>query len=402
MPTRTLPGRGALDRLIRPTRAEIDLAALEHNFGVAKKLAGPAGVLAVVKANAYGHGAVPVARELERLGAAMLGVALVEEGIELRAAGVKAPILVLGGTYEGGYELMVEHELSPAVFRIDHLSRLERAAARLGQSVSAHLKLDTGMGRIGLLPSELEAFLDAAKRVRRVSLDGLLSHFANADLADEALTREQAARFGAALAALRRRGIEPRWRHLANSAAVLELPEACEGLELNLVRPGIMLYGLSPAGWLASRAELRPVLSWKTAVIHLKTVPAGTPVSYGGTWVAPRESRIATLPVGYADGYSRAFSGRAAVLVRGRRAPIVGRVCMDLCMADVTEIGEVEVGDEVVLLGQQGGLGVSAEELARLAGTIHYEVVCGIAGRVSRVECRASRRVVERPSSGGP
>lgn len=369
---------------IRPTRAEIDLPALRHNLAVAQKLAGGASVLAMVKANAYGHGAVAVAQALEQGGVAMLGVALVEEGVELRHAGVKAPILVLGGSYEGGYQLLVEHELVPTVFRLEHLEGLERAARLAGRTAKAHLKVDTGMGRIGVQLHELDAFLDQALD-RQVVIDGLLSHFANADLADAALTREQVARFRRALELLRARGLAPTFRHLSNSAGVLELPELREALDLNLVRPGIMLYGLAPAARLAARAELSPVLSWKTAVIHLKTVPAGTQVSYGSSWTAPRESLIATLPVGYADGYSRRYSNLASVLIRGARAPLVGRVCMDMCMVDVTEVPGVTVGDEVVLLGAQGEGRITAEELAQLAGTIHYEVVCGIGARVPRV-----------------
>lgn len=376
--------RRALDQLIRPTRAEVDLSALRHNLALARKLAAPAEVLAVVKANAYGHGALQVARALEEEGVSLLGVALVEEGLELRNAGVKAPILVLGGSYEGGWDLMVEYGLVPTIFRAEHLEALERAAAAAGREVTAHLKVDTGMGRIGVRLPELGAFLERSRAAKRVRVDGLASHFANADLADASLTREQVSRFQEALAMLRAQGQAPTWRHLSNSAAVLDLPEARDGSLFNLVRPGIMLYGVSPAKWLCGE-QLRPVLSWKSGVTHLKTVPPGTPISYGSTWVAPRESRIATLPVGYADGYSRMNSSRAAVLVRGRRAPIVGRVCMDMCMADVTEVPGVEVGDEVVLLGVQGSERVSAEELAAISGTIHYEVLCAIGARVPRL-----------------
>lgn len=379
-----LPDRRALERGIRPTRAEIDLGALRQNLAAVRALAPRAEVLAVVKANGYGHGAVLVARALEREGVRFLGVALVEEGLELRSAGVKAPILVLSGAYEGGYELMVEHDLVPTVFRPEHLEGYARAARRAGRRVKAHVKVDTGMGRVGLLEGELGPFLDVAARCPEVELEGLLSHFANADLADPAFTQEQVRRFKAALAALRARGISPSFRHLSNSAGVLALPEVRDGLELNLVRPGLMLYGLSPAARLRGVAELSPVMTWKTAIIHLKRVPAGTPISYGGTWVAPRESLVATLPLGYADGYSRMCSNKAEVLVRGRRARIAGRVCMDLCMVDVTDVPGVAVGDEVVLLGAQGGERITAEELAAHAQTIPYEVICGVGARVPR------------------
>ncbi len=384
MPEDVQPRRRALDRIVRPTRAEIDLSALRHNLAAIRAIAAPAGVLAVVKANAYGHGAVVVAKELERQGVDMLAVALVEEGIELRNAGVRAPILVLGGSYEGGYELLVEHDLTPTVFRPEHLAGLEAAAAAIGRTVKAHLKVDTGMGRIGVWHTELESMLEAAKAARRVVIDGLASHFAVADVPGAALTREQLAHFRAADEAVRKAGFHPTWRHLSNSAAALDLPETRDGRWINLVRPGIVLYGLAPAEAFSGRVCLRPVLSWKTGITHLKAVPAGTAISYGATWVANRPSVIATLPVGYADGYSRARSSRAEVLVRGRRARIVGRVCMDMCMADVTDVPGVQVGDEVVLLGRQGNEVVSAEELAALDGTLHYEVLCAIGARVPR------------------
>ncbi|MHB8877101.1 MAG: alanine racemase [Myxococcaceae bacterium] len=388
--------RRALDHTIRPTRAEVDLTALRENLSAARCLAGKADVLAVVKANAYGHGAVPVARALEAQGIKMLGVALVEEGLELRNAGVKAPILVLGGSYEGGYELMVAYDLVPTVFRPEHVEKLSAAAAAQGKGrVKAHLKVDTGMGRIGVAVDALAGFVEKARAYPNVHLDGLASHFASADLSDAgkappppgggSFTRGQLSLFKQALSIMRAGGASPSWRHLSNSAGVLDVPEVRDGLELNLVRPGIMLYGLSPAGWLADRATLRPVLAWKTGITHLKTVPAGTPISYGGTWVAPRESLIATLPIGYADGYNRAYSSRAPGLVRGQRVAIAGRVCRDMGMIDVTFVEGVRVGDEAVLLGAQGGERITAEELAALSGTIHYEVLCGVGARVPRV-----------------
>jgi alanine racemase len=376
--------RRALDQLIRPTWAEIDLEALVANVSAVRALAPRTDVLAVVKANAYGHGAVVVGRALEATSVRMLAVALVEEGVELRNAGVRKPILVLGGAYHGGYQLMIEHDLTPAVFRIDHLEDLAEAARRKGLRAAAHLKVDTGMGRIGVFPDELDAFLDRAAHIAEVRLTGVLSHFANADLADAELTGEQIRRFRAALAAMRARGMEPPLRHLSNSAGVIDRPEVRDGLELNLVRPGLMLYGVPPAPWLREKVSLRPVLSWKTAVIHLKRVKKGTPISYGSTWIAPRESVIATLPVGYADGYDRAYSNRGEVLIRGRRAPIAGTVCMDLFMADVTDIPEVALGDEAVLLGEQGAERISAEDLAQLSGTIPYEILCRVGARVPR------------------
>ena len=377
--------RRAGDQLIRPTRAEIDLAALRQNVAEIRRLAPRVEMLGIVKANAYGHGAVPIARALEREQVGMLGVALVEEGLELRNAGIRAPILVLGGSYDGSYQLMAEHDLTATVFRPEQVAELAEASRRIGRPLKAHLKLDSGTGRLGVLPDDLDDFLDQASRFPHVQMDGLLSHFASADLENAEFTLEQLRRFTQALARMRARGLRPTWRHLSNSAGVIELPEVRDGVELNMVRPGIMLYGLAPAAWMEGSANLAPVMSWKTAVVHLKRVPSGTPISYGGTWRAPRPSTIATLPVGYADGYVRHFSNRSQVLIRGQRAPVVGRVCMDLCMVDVTEVAGVAMGDEVVLLGAQGEEQIPADELAQLAGTIHYEVLCGVSARVPRI-----------------
>ncbi|HTS82923.1 MAG TPA: alanine racemase [Myxococcaceae bacterium] len=370
---------------IRPTRAEIDLGALTRNLATLHAAAPGVDVLAVVKADAYGHGAIPVSRALEAAGVRFLGVALVEEGLVLREAGLRSDILVLGGAYDGGWELMLEHRMVPVVFRSEHLTALEAAARARGTTARAHLKVDTGMGRLGVLPADVPAFLDAARGCRRVELEGLCSHFANADLADATLTGLQVTRFRTALQQMRAAGFDPRWRHLSNSAGLLALPEARDGVEMNLARPGLALYGLAPAPWLRPPRALEPVLRWKTAVMHLKSVAAGTPISYGSTWTAPRPSRIATLPVGYADGWSRLLSNRGSVLVRGRRAPIVGRVCMDLCMVDVTDIPGAEVGDEVVLLGRQGNEEQDAHRLAALQSTIAYDVLCAIGARVPRV-----------------
>lgn len=368
---------------IRPTHARVDLDALVHNAGVARARLGEGedapGLLCVVKADAYGHGAVPVSLALDaaadELGLAWFGVALVEEGIALREAGITRPILVLGGAYEGGWDALVTHGLTPTLFRAEHFP----AFAAAGGTV-AHLKLDTGMGRIGALPGELDEVLEAA-RTAGVGIDGVLSHFANADLADDGETDAQFERFAAGVARVRNAGFEPSFVHLANSAATLA--RAKDLAAHTLVRPGLMLYGYRPADWID--ADLKPVLTWATAVTHLKTVPPGFKVSYGQTWAAPRQSVIATLPVGYADGYDRHLSGGTPVLVRGQRAPIVGRVCMDMCLVDVTDVPGVQVGDEVLLLGGTGPDRVDADLLAERLGTISYEVLCAIGSRVPRV-----------------
>lgn len=377
--------RRALDQHIRPTRAEIDLGALEQNYRAVRRWAPGLEVLAMVKANAYGHGAPAVAHQLEEAGVRLLGVALVEEGLELRNAGVRAPILVMGGSYQGGYEVMVERGLTATVFREDQVDALAAAARRAGRTVAAHLKVDTGMGRLGASMDELPGVLDRLRRHPEIRLEGLASHFASADVEGAPQTRAQLERWEVARGAVEAAGFRPELRHLSNSSALLGLPEARRGDLFNLARPGLALYGLSPAPWLEDRAALSPVLSWKTGIVHLKEIPAGASISYGATWTAPRPSRIATLPVGYADGYWRAYSNRAQVLVRGRRAPVVGRVCMDMCMVDVTDVPGAAVGDEVVLIGRQEGEAISASELAKIAGTIHYEVLCGVGARVPRV-----------------
>lgn len=377
---------------IRPTEAIVDLAAVAHNFRLAVEIAGRPAV-GIVKADAYGHGAVRVARVLLDAGAPLLAVALVEEGIELRESGIRAPILVMGAAYGDRYDLLVRHRLTPIVFTPEHVARLGAAARSAGARAMAHLKIDTGMGRLGVSPGDLPAFVEALRGAPEVELEGVCTHFANADLEPRETTERQLRLFHEASAALAGAGFAPRLHHLANSAGTLEYPAARQ----DLTRPGIMIYGYSPfdgdarlsAPAARAVAELRPALTWRTAIAHVKTVAQGAAVSYGGRWVAARTSRIATLPVGYADGYDRRLSGRpgfgsADVLVRGRRAPVAGTVCMDMTMVDVTDVPGAQPGDEVILLGAQGKLRIGADELAKKLGTISYEVLCGIGKRVPR------------------
>lgn len=347
-------------------------------------MAGPVKIMAVVKANAYGHGSPAFAAALEREGVDFFGVAMVEEGIELRRAGITGDILVLGGPAEGSFPLLVEWNLTPALFEQRHLVELAAAARAVGRVVKAHVKVDTGMSRVGLSLEQLRPFLAAATNHPEVQLDGMLSQLANADVPSSPWTERQISRFQEARGLLSEFQIFPSYFHLANSAALASQPDLSSKLGLNMVRLGVLLYGLRPYSGVERRVSLRPVMSWKTRIVALKRVPAGTPVSYGSTWTAKRETALATLPLGYADGYSRRYSNRSHVLVRGRRAPLVGRVCMDMCMVDVTDVPGAEMGDEVVLLGEQGGERIDAEELALLSETINYEVVCAIAARVSR------------------
>ena len=375
------PGSQAPPFAGRPTRARIDLDALAHNVRLAVRLAGPGRrVLAVVKADGYGHGAVRAARCALAAGAAKLGVATPGEVRSLRATGIDAPVLLLSEVSPDRAAEMLGLDCSLTLYTLAYAEALERAAKLAGRRVGVHLKIDTGMGRIGIDPAEALPFVARLRDFPHLVLEGVMSHPSEAEQRGSPVTARQIATFHAVCGALEAIAGAVRWKHIANSALVL--PGDPPG---NLVRPGLMLYGAAPAPGLPGAADLRPVMSLVTAVGFLKSVPAGTPLSYGGTFTTRRESLIATLPVGYADGYRRAFSNRASVLVRGRRAPVVGTVCMDLCLADVTGIPGVAFGDEVVLLGCQGEERITADELAAFAGTISYELFCGIGPRVPRV-----------------
>jgi alanine racemase len=368
----------------RPTWAEISLSALKHNYLTIKQhLSARAQLMAVVKADAYGHGAIECARALESVGADWFGVALVEEGVELREAGITRPVFCLGGFWRGQAQDVIERDLTVAVFRLDQAEELDAKAREARRIVSFHLKVDTGMGRLGIRLDEVAEFARALEPFRHIKLDGVMTHFADADGDDPAYTETQIARYDKAVEILRELGFDPSWRHLANSAGIHAYPQS----HGNLARAGATLYGLS-RDVLSSRLEpfdLRPVMSLRSRVVMLKTVLAGTSLGYGRAGATERESRIATIPIGYADGLRRAHSNNGRVLVHGHFAPIVGRVSMDLTIIDVTGIPEVEVGDEVILIGQQSGNRIAAEDLAQQAGTISYEIVTGVSARVPRV-----------------
>lgn len=376
----------------RPTRAEIDLDSLIHNFRVTRAALGVGvAIMPTVKADAYGHGAARCARALEAIGAEWFGVALLEEALALREAGITKRILCLSGFWEGQEESIIDHHLTPTVFRLDLLERLDRVARAAGTIVDYHLKVDTGMGRLSVPWVELNAFLDGAARFENVRLDGLMTHLASADDPEQKeLTEAQMNLFDRAVASVFERGNRPRWIHQANSAGAHAYPRS----RGNLVRLGGALYGLwrdvtdrsiEPLDW-------RPVMSLSTRIQYLKSVPAGTRLGYGGTFVTPRESRIATIGVGYGDGFSRALSNRGKVIVRGQLAPIVGRVSMDLTIVDVTDIDGSAVGDDVVLIGRQGASQITAEEVAAQIGTISYEVTCALSDRVPRITVGGERK----------
>ena len=377
------PQRALPSDAVRPTRAEVNLAHLRHNLRLIQRAAGGAAVWAVLKADGYGHGAKAVARTLERAGANGICVALLEEGIELREAGIQVPILITGGHYGRAWGELLRHDLTPVVHDPAQLEALADEVKFAGaEPLNIHVKVDTGMARLGIAPKDVAAMAKALHRFPEVRMQGLMTHFACADSSDPESMEHQLALFEQATHTLRQEGIAPSLRHVANSAAILNNPRAC----LDVVRPGIALFGVQPSAGLCP--ELRPVMRVRTEIVALRDLPAGAPVGYGATFRTTRPSRIATVPVGYADGFSRALSNRGALLVRGKRAPVAGTISMDMTMLDVTEIGDVRVGDECVVLGaQQGAQGkdeITAEQIASTLGTIPWEVLTDISRRVPR------------------
>jgi alanine racemase len=365
----------------RPTVGEVDLGALEFNYRqIRKRIPGDVKLLAVVKADAYGHGAIPVSLRLEKLRVEYLGVAIPEEGVELRKGGVKTPILVLGGIFGEEVDQIFRFRLTPVIFRKDSLKVLSREAERRRRKVKVHLKVDTGMGRLGVPLSLWPDFLREVRRFPKIETEGILSHFSMAD-EENGFTQNQWRAFQGAVAIARKMGISSRLLHMASSATLTAFPAYSAGL----VRPGIMLYGSYPSPAFRTLMPLKPVMTLKTRIHFLKSVPPGARISYGGTFQAKRESLIATLPIGYADGYSRHLSNHGEVLIHGKRAPVVGKICMDFVMVDVTDIPRVSAGDEVILMGRQGKEQITPEEIAEKINSISYEVLCLIGKRVPRI-----------------
>jgi len=370
-----------LEKAGRPTRALIDLAALRHNHEQIVRAAGRGReVMAVVKADAYGHGAVPVAKELSGAGVGLFAVAMIEEARSLRDAGLGEPILILGQTYPGQERELLTRKLTPVLFDFDLLERLENTARNLQVEVPVHVKLDTGMGRVGFSAGQLPRLLERLRSSKHLLVEGVMSHMPVADELSNSFNQRQCHLFGQSLTSFRQAGISPRYIHIGNSAALfsLDLPE------VNLVRPGISLYGGLPGPEFAGRLDLKPVMRLESAIVALKEVPAGTGISYGHRFVTSRSSRVATIPVGYADGFNRLFTNKGEVLLHGRRVPVVGTVCMDWIMLDVTDLPEASVGDMVTLLGRDGDEQITAEEWGEKLDTINYEVFCRIGSRVPR------------------
>jgi len=365
-----------------PNEVIIDLGALKHNFFEIRRLAGTnTRVLAVVKSDAYGHGMMPVAGTLESSGVDYLGVFELEEGLELRKAGCGVPILIMMGIMLDEVQSVVKHDLMPALFQLDIAEELSRISAGQGKATPVHVKVDTGMTRLGVSPEDLQDFLRQLLSMKGIQPEGIFSHLAVADQPGEPFTDQQITRFLEAVEGCRRVLGFQGTVHIANSGALL----GKKGMDLDIVRPGILLYGSPPAKGLAGADSFKPVMTFKSRLIQVRTVPKGTSVSYGRTYMTQERRTIATIPVGYDDGYSRLLSNNGEVLIRGQRVPVVGRVCMNLTMLDVTRVEGVAVGDEVVLLGAQGKERITAEEIATRIGTINYEVCCAIGKSNRRV-----------------
>lgn len=376
----------------RPNWAEVSLPALQHNFRSLRRHTSPQVTLCcVVKCDAYGHGVVRCSQALEQAGAEWLGVTSTEEGVAVREGGVRSRVLIMTGIWRGEEEEVLRRELTPAIATIEHIESLERAAEALGRaekSVPVHLKVDTGMSRLGLGMRELPEFLARLASSRHVVLEGVFSHLASAEVLDAADAKQQIERFKKVIANVEAAGFHPKYRHLANTAATLGRPETWN----NMTRPGVALYGYELPFSGQGKVELlglQPVLSWKTRIIATRQIEAGTPVGYNGAWKAARATRLGVIPVGYGDGFTRHLSSQGRVLVRGESAPIVGNVSMDLTTIDLTDLPAAEIGDEVVLIGQQGGKSILATEHARFAETVVYEILCGLSPRVPRIYTEA-------------
>jgi alanine racemase len=368
----------------RDVWAEINLDAIGENIRTFRHHI-PEGtkVMAVVKADGYGHGAYQVADRALREGAEWLGVALLDEALELRKKGIAAPILVLSSFPERGISLAIQYDITITVYQLEMLLKIEREAAKQQKKVRIHIKVDTGMGRIGMRTTdELRAFIAAAQKCRWIEIEGMFTHFATADEEDTAYTQQQLAKYQAFVDDIASQGIHIPLLHTNNSAAAMFYPKQSR----HIIRLGISLYGQYPSGYAkTTNLLLTPAFQWKARLSHVKQVPVGTKVSYGATYETKKDAVIATIPVGYADGYNRHLSNKGYVLIKGQRAPIVGRVCMDQFMVDVTHIPDVSVGEEAVLIGRQGNEEISVDEMADWLSTINYEVTCMVSKRVPRV-----------------
>jgi len=369
-------------KLTRPVWAEVNLDHIKFNLNqVIKNVPEETMVMAVVKADAYGHGVLPVAHAAVEAGADRLAVALPEEGRKLREADFELPIQILGEVLSKQVSILVENDLIPTISKLETVEQLDELANKKGITKKVHVKVDTGMGRIGVFPDNALDFIKEVMSFENIKVEGLMTHFAKADEEDKDYTYNQWDQFQMVIDRLEEENIDIPIKQAANSATIIDLPH----MALNMVRPGIMMYGLRPSHEVDQDFKLKPALSWKAQIVYLKEVPPGTGISYGATYITKKKAKIATIPMGYADGYARLLSNKGEVLINGQRAPIRGRVCMDQFMVDVTHIDDVKIGDEVVLIGKQGDAEFSATEMADLIGTINYEITCDITKRVPRI-----------------
>jgi len=362
----------------RSTKAIVDLKAIAYNVAqIRKRIGSNRDIMAVVKADGYGHGAVEVSLFALKNGANCLGVAVPEEGEQLRRAGVDAPITVLGLIQPEEANKVIDFNLEQTLCSLEVGEALNQIASNKGTVVNVHIKIDTGMGRVGVQPIDALAFVRRIGKFKNLNVKGIFSHFSCADEVNKTVAKKQVEIFDGVVREIETSGVRIPKRHMANSAAILDLPESY----YDLVRPGIMIYGLYPSDEVSHSIELKPAMTFMTKVTFVKRVPPGSSISYGRTFTTQKETQVATLPVGYADGYSRLLSGRGEVLIKGHRVPLIGRVCMDMCMVDVSEVENVQPGDEVILFGER----LPADEVAEKIGTINYEVVCAVGKRVPRV-----------------
>lgn len=369
--------------VLRPTKVEVSLSRLAANFHAIQDAVHPARMMPVLKANAYGHGLVEVGKLMESLNADYLGVAFLEEGILLRENGVRTPVLVLGGILGNQVPHFLEHELSITASSVDKLQQVDETAAALKVRARVHLKIDTGMERIGVHYYSAESLLEASLKCKHVEIEGIFSHFANADAADLTHARLQLERFEEVLRFYERRSLPTPMRHMANSPAILQMPESY----YDLVRPGILLYGVYPSPDVPHRIHVQPALAWKSHVVYFKVIQPGHPVGYGSTWQTDHMVRAITVPVGYGDGYFRSMSGKAQMIVGGKKYPVVGRISMDQAVVNI-EWDSAYNGDEVILIGEDGENAITCENLAEWAGTIPYEILTNINTRVPRIYLR--------------
>lgn len=364
----------------RPTWVEIDHARLKSNYEQIARIAAPRSILCVVKANAYGHGLVNVSKTLAKCGAKFFGITSLEEALTLKKAGSKVPALILGNIFPfENLETAIRNKVRITLASVEAARMCDHYARKMGKKVYAHAKIDSGMGRIGVNVANGLKFIQEIRQFKTIILEGLYTHFSDSS-EDVPFTQLQLEQFSKLVASLKSHGIEIPYVHCDNSGAILKYPEP----HFTLVRPGLSLYGISPVK--QDRAQLQPILTWKSRIVYLKGVPPNTPISYARTFITHRKSKIATAAFGYADGFRRSFSNKAQVLVNGKRVPVLGRVTMDMTMLDVTDLPGVRVGDEVVIIGTQDGQTISVWELADWAGTSPYEILCGITARVPRVD----------------